>query len=267
MNNKKIFISVISVVKNGMPFFAETVKSVLDQDYDNFEYIVIDGKSSDGSLKIIKDNEKSIVKWVSESDDGIADAFNKGFNISRGDYILYLNSDDALLNHKVLREFSSKIVEMGYPDIIYGDCEVVDRNSSEVLYKASIDLTISQILKGGIFPHPSTLTSRRYFFEYGLFDPKFKIAMDYEFFLRGVKKASIVHVPLMVTRVRNGGVSTVSPPQVVNEIISALRKNGNLTTPFGGCRLRYYFWIRRNLRILLTKLGLYEFFIKMCRTS
>lgn len=95
-------------------------------------------------------------------DNGIADAFNKGFNLSKGQYILYLNSDDALAHPSVLREFVDEIIEARFPEIIYGDCTVVERNTSEFLYKASVDLSISQILREQIFPHPSTFISREY---------------------------------------------------------------------------------------------------------
>jgi len=257
VEDNKIFISVISVVRNGMPFFSDTIESVLNQDYENFEYIVVDGGSSDGTIDLIKGSGESIAKWVSEFDNGIADAFNKGFNLSKGQYILYLNSDDALVDPKVLREFVDRIIEAGFPEIIYGDCTVVERDTSEFLYKASIDLTVSQILRGQIFPHPSTFTSREYFLKHGLFDTKFKIAMDYEFFLRGVKRTNIVHIPLVVTRVRNGGMSTLSPPEVVNEIIFALKKNGYLTNPFEELILRCYYWARGKLRFSLSKIGLY----------
>ena len=256
-------ISVITIVKNGMPFIRETIESVLSQTYHNVEYIVVDGNSQDGSLELIQSYDERLSRWVSGDDAGIADAFNTGFSISTGDYILYLNADDALIHSRVLEEVARKIQEFGCPDFIYGDCEVVDRHSSELLYKASISITIEKFLKGQIFPHPSTFTKRKYFTDFGLFDSKFKIAMDYEFFLRGIKDVRIIHAPILVTKVRNGGVSTFSQARVVNEIIAALKKNGYLSSLIDEPRLRFYFWIRRCIRNLLSALGLYGIFVKI----
>jgi glycosyltransferase involved in cell wall biosynthesis len=258
-------ISVITIVKNGMPFFRETMESVLSQTYANVEYIVVDGNSNDGTLELIQSYGERLSKWVSGNDGGIADAFNAGFNLSTGDYILYLNADDALIHSRVLEEVARKIDELNQPDFIYGDCAVVDRQSSDFLYRASIDITLKKFLKGQIFPHPSTLTKRKYFIDYGLFDPNFRISMDYEFFLRGIKEVRIIHVPLLVTKVRNGGVSTVNQAQVVNEIISALRKNGYLGNRVDEVKLRFYFWIRRNMRTLLSITGLYGIFLRIRR--
>ncbi len=258
-------ISVITIVKNGMPFVRETIDSVLSQTYANIEYIVVDGNSNDGTIELIQSYQERLSKWVSGDDGGIAEAFNTGFNLSTGDYILYLNADDALANENVIQEVAVEIIRNNYPTFLYGDCEVVDRQSSELLYRASIDITLRKFLKGQIFPHPSTFTKREYFVDYGLFDQKFKIAMDYEFFLRGIKEARIINVPILVTKVRNGGVSTISQAHVVHEIISALRKNGYLSYWGSEIRLRCYFSLRRNIRALLSIIGLYRIFLRMRR--
>jgi glycosyltransferase involved in cell wall biosynthesis len=247
-----------------MPYFAETVDSVLSQAHDDYEYIVVDGGSTDGTIEIIQKSKK-ISKWISEPDDGIADAFNKGLNFATGDYILFLNADDALANDEVINQVAEELSKNQYPDFLYGDCEVIDRASSNFLYRASIDITIKDFLRGHIFPHPSTFTKRSYFTNFGKFDTKFKIAMDYEFFLRGIKEVRFIHAPILITKVRNGGVSTVSQARVVDEIIAALKKNNYLSSPLAEPSLRCYFWIRRNTRILLSSLGIYELFWRLLR--
>jgi len=257
-------ITIITIVKNGMPFIRETIKSVLSQTYPNVEYIVVDGNSDDGTLQLIQSYDGRLSKWVSGDDGGIAEAFNVGFKLSTGDYILYLNADDALAHPDAIKQVAQKIQEFESPDFLYGDCDLINRQSSELLYRASISITIKKMLKGQIFPHPSTFTKRKYFIDFGLFDPKFKIAMDYEFFLRGIGDARIIHVPILVTKVRDGGISTVSQARVVREIIAALKKNGHLDSSIRELRLRFYFWVRRSFRAILSASGLYGFFV-LCR--
>jgi len=95
--NKKPLVTIITVVKNGEKFIHETFESIFKQSYKNFEYIVIDGGSSDETINKIKQNEDKIDYWISESDDGIYDAFNKGLTLARGELIGFCNSDDVLL--------------------------------------------------------------------------------------------------------------------------------------------------------------------------
>ena len=257
---ESIFYSIITIVKNGMPYFRDTVSSVANQGYKNYEYIVIDAESSDGTVDVIKSNQSNVYRWVSEPDNGIASAFNKGINFAKGDYILFLNADDSLIDPDTLSKVSNAISENQYPDFLYGDCEVIDRTTAKTLYRASIDITLKDFLYGRTFPHPSTFTKKEYFQKYGFFDEKFKIAMDYELFMRGIHESRIVHTPILVTRVRNGGVSTLDQKHVAKEIILALKKNGYLNKYFAESRLRFYFWIRRCVSSILSAMGIYKSF-------
>jgi glycosyltransferase involved in cell wall biosynthesis len=253
-------ISVITIVRNGMPFVEQTIKSVIEQRNSNFEYIVIDGGSTDGTVDIIKSHESEIAKWVSEKDEGIADAFNKGFSFSTGDYVLFLNADDALANPNVLEMVARKIAENDFPVLLYGDCDVLDRCSGEVLYRASIDVPDTKLLLGKMIPQPSLFTHRSYFEKYGVFDPNFKIAMDYEWLLRGGLKERVVHVPLLVSNVRTGGISTLDQSKVVGEIISALKKNGLVSSRWNELEMRGYFFARSLIKTMLKSIGLYKLF-------
>ena len=109
-NNFKPLISIITVVKNGERFLNETFKSVFNQSFKNWEYIVIDGKSTDKTIDIIKDNQNMINYWVSEKDDGIYYAFNKGLSLARGQLIGFVNSDDTLDKNamNILSEYYKK---------------------------------------------------------------------------------------------------------------------------------------------------------------
>jgi glycosyltransferase involved in cell wall biosynthesis len=253
-------ISVITIVRNGMPFLEQTINSVLSQCYRNFEYIVIDGGSTDGTVDVIKSRESGITKWVSEKDEGIADAFNKGLSLATGDYILFLNSDDALANPNVLGGMAEKIVENEFPALIYGDCDVLDRSSEQILYRAIIKFFPDGLRRGQMLPHPSLFTKRSYFEKYGAFDTQFKIAMDYEWLLRGGFKQRIVHVPLLVTNVRTGGISTLNQSLVVDEIVLALKKNGYISSRWAELKMRGYFYARSLTRFILNCVGLYTMF-------
>lgn len=241
-----------------MPFVAQTIESVLAQAYGHLEYIMIDGGSCDGTLDVIKARQAKISRWVSEPDDGIADAFNKGLALSSGDYVLFLNADDALAADDVIEIVSKEIVSNGFPSIIYGDCDYVDRDTGNVLRRLRVRMSPVGLLRGKMPPHPGMFAHRRYFEKYGNFDPAFRIAMDFEWFLRGARNERIIHVPLVITRMRAGGISTHNRSYVVDEIIGALRKNGYLSTRWQILAVRAYFLARLFLRNLIEKLQVFK---------
>lgn len=243
-----------------MPFVEQTIKSVIGQKYCNLEYIVIDGGSTDGTVDVIRTHESAIAKWVSEKDEGIADAFNKGLSLATGDYILFLNADDALVGPDVLNEMAKNLIRLDYPALIYGDCDVLDRSTGENLYRATIKFSPEKLRAGQMLPHPGLFSSREYFHKYGVFDKDFRIAMDYEWLLRGAFEERIEHVPVLISNVRNGGVSTQNQRQAVNEIISALKKNGHIASGAAEGRMRGYFFVRSLARSALMRLGLYKVF-------
>ena len=253
-------ISVITVVRNGKQFVGQTIESVLKQRYANIEYIIIDGGSTDGTVDVIKSHEARIAKWVSEKDEGIAAAFNKGFSFSTGNYLLFLNSDDALANADIIAIVASAIVENDSPVLLYGDCNYLDRCSGRVLYRSSIDVPHKKRLLGRIIPQPSLFAHRSYFEKYGLFDLDFKIGMDHEWLLRGQFAERIVHLPLLVTNVRNGGVSTLNRGRVVDEIVLALKKNGYISSKWAELKVRGYYFLRAIAKSVLNNVGLYGAF-------
>ncbi len=264
MSHRSItLISVITIVRNGMPFIDETIKSVLGQSYPAFEYIVIDGESTDGTVEVIKSYQGGISKWISEKDKGIADAFNKGLSFATGEYILFLNADDALATPDVLEHIAEEITQNDYPSLLYGDYNILERNSGKFIYHGIINLTHNGLLQGQILPHPCLFTHRSYFDKYGGFDPAFKIAMDYEWLLRGGFIERIVHVSLVVSNIRDGGISTQDPGKVVDEIISALKKNNIIGSAIGEYKMRGYFFIRAFARKLLSAIGLYRLFFNI----
>lgn len=256
-------ISIITIVRNGMPFVSGTIESVIGQHYDRLEYIVIDGGSTDGTLDVIRSQGDRISKWISEPDRGIADAFNKGLALATGDYIQFLNADDALAGPDAVSGMAEKMIESGFPELIYGDCDVLDRDSGKILYRASIGFSPEGLKQGKILPHPSLFAHRSYFERFGEFDTGFRIAMDYEWMLRGAAKVRVVHAPILVTNVRNGGISTVNQARVVNEIIAALKKNHCFGSVLDEWKLRGYFKARAWARKFLEGIGLYRVFFNL----
>jgi len=246
-----------------MPFVGETIKSVLGQSYPALEYIVIDGGSTDGTVDVIKLHQSAITKWVSEKDEGIADAFNKGLSFATGDYILFLNADDALAKPDVLEHIVEEIVKHDSPSLLYGDYDILERNSGEFMYHGIINLTHNGLVHGQVLPHPCLFTNRTYFDKYGGFDPRFRIAMDYEWLLRGGLIERIVHVPLLVSNIRDGGISTLDHDKVVDEIIFALKKNKFIRSAVGEYKMRGYFFIRAFARNILSAVGLYTLFFNL----
>lgn len=251
--DQNIKISIITVVRNGVPFISETIESVLEQTYKNIEYIVIDGLSNDGTLDIVRAHETSISFWMSERDAGIADAFNKGLRQASGEYIMFLNADDKLAGKDVITEMVSAIHANNFPTLIYGDIFVIDRDTSSMKRRVSIDFSEHALLKGRMFPHPSLLANRRYFDLYGNFDTSFSITMDYEWLLRGAIKETVVHIPVLATYFREGGVSTTNDQRVKDELILALKKNGYISSWLDELKLRIYFYLRLIAKVILRK--------------
>ena len=255
-------VTVITVVKNGMPFVVETIQSIVNQDYQFIEYIVIDSLSTDGTHEYTLSCKDKITKLVCENDSGISDAFNKGLSLASGDYIMFINADDKLYKNNVVTSLITHARNNGYPTFLYGDCEVLDRNTGHRKYVASIKFKSDGLLRGRMPPHPSMLIHKNYFKKYGNFDLNFKIAMDFEWFIRGIKSSTIVHVPLIISSVRDGGISTRNQIKVIYEIILALKKNYYLLSIFKLITLWAYFITSYLSRIILTKLRIYKFIKK-----
>jgi glycosyltransferase involved in cell wall biosynthesis len=173
---KNPLLSVITVVYNGELFLEKTIQSILNQKKANFELIVIDGKSTDRTVEIIKRYEKSIKNWISEPDNGIYDAMNKGINIANGDWIIFMNAGDIFANNNVLNnifktEFSSKI------QIIYGQTILKYLNKELLIKNDKIHKMHKQ--KGiVIINHQSTIIKLEAFNQIGKYDLRFDITSD-----------------------------------------------------------------------------------------
>ena len=252
-------VTVITAVRNGAVTVSETLDSVLRQTDVHVEYWVIDGGSDDGTLDLVRERESELTGWISEPDRGIADAFNKGLARATGDYVMFLNADDALSGPDVLSRMIGFARAHDWPQVIYGDCDLFDPGSGEFLYRAVINYDRKRFLARETLPHPGMLMHRGYFERFGAFDTSFRIAMDYELFLRGVPETGAVRAPMLVTKVRAGGISARSRALAIEETIRALRMHGYLGA-LGAARVRLVYAARALARRLLEAGGLYGAF-------
>lgn len=177
-------ITIITAVYNGASYLEKTILSILNQDYENVEYIIIDGGSTDGTLDILKKYDDQIDYWISEKDKGISDAFNKGIQLSTGDYINFQGDGDGFCNEHVLSQtfkgininedilISTRIQRIDIDDnILFTSQHIHSFNKSSLLFKMSL-------------PHQGLFTHKKYFEQYGLFDVDNVFCMDYEHLLR-----------------------------------------------------------------------------------
>lgn len=178
----KPLISIITVVYNGEKYLEETIQSVLNQTYDNVEYIIIDGGSTDGTLDIIRKYEDAIDYWVSEKDKGIYDAMNKGIILAQGDIIGLLNADDTYLIESVISNIITNFIQKKC-DLIHAKIVQID-NKNRIISTVGIDVNFEKLLFKMKVAHPSVYVAKKVYLKHGLFNTKYKIAADYEMMLR-----------------------------------------------------------------------------------
>ncbi len=205
-------VSIITVVYNNIDTISEAIESVINQTYHDIEYILIDGKSNDGTLEIIKSFGNKISKVVSEEDSGIYDAMNKGISLASGDIIGFINADDKIDNNESVKNIVDLFTDD--IDIIYGDLIFVDRLDSTKIrrYWKAGEFKKMKYKFGWMTPHPSTYIKKEIYEKYGLFDLRFKIAADYELMLRFMYKNNlrVKYLPEVIVKMRDGGISNNS---------------------------------------------------------
>ena len=196
------FFTIITVVRNGALFIEECIDSVRNQTFSNFEYILIDGGSIDGTIQIIQKNLDVVSTFISETDLGIYDAMNKGIRLARGKYIGIINSDDKY-NRWTLEKVFSEIEMLSNECVAYGAIEFNDsKNQSQRINH--IELSTRMIY------HPAVFVSTAVYKRLGLFNLKYKIAADYEFILRCfVGKVEFLPIDCSLAIYRRGGFSNL----------------------------------------------------------
>lgn len=173
-------ISIITINYNNLEGLKQTVESVLNQTYQTIEYIIIDGGSSDGSRSYIQENSSRIHYWESCSDRGIYHAMNKGIDKATGDYLLFLNSGDWLVDQGVIERAKKQINRKS--DLIAGDLIKIFSDGSQVEEQMLDNLSLRSFLKNGL-AHPVTFMNAELFRKYGNYDESYPIAADWVYFL------------------------------------------------------------------------------------
>jgi len=176
-------LSVITINFNNRNGLEKTILSIINQTYNSIEYIVIDGGSTDGSVEIIKQYAPEIDYWISERDAGIYNAMNKGIVKATGDYLLFMNSGDSLVDCFVLEKFTS--FEFS-EDIVYGNVYFTG-GSEKSAWCPPAKLTFNHFVENSI-PHQASFIKRKLFNTVGLYDEQLKISSDWKFFLDAIIK-------------------------------------------------------------------------------
>lgn len=198
-------LSIITINYNNAEGLRKTIRSVAGQTSREYEYIVIDGGSDDGSKEIIIEHKDQMSYWCSEKDSGIYNAMNKGILKAKGDYLLFLNSGDCLHHPTVLEEVSALL---SGEDIIYGDLLYVGNGSAATAYTYPEVLNIDYFLEHSL-GHPASFI-RRELFKDCLYNESLKIVSDWEFFVRKIvlEEVSYKHIATTITDFDMGGIST-----------------------------------------------------------
>jgi glycosyltransferase involved in cell wall biosynthesis len=234
-------ISIITVCHNAATTIADTIKSVLAQTYADIEYIVVDGNSTDETTKIIQEYEPKFnrrMRWISEPDNGLYDAMNKGIKMATGEIVGILNSDD-FYNYSDCVEKIAKIFENKFIDSCFADVRFVKAMNlhKTVRYYSSAKFS-PKLFRWGFMPaHPTFFVRKKCFDTAGYYKTDYKIAADYELLIRFLytQKFTYQYLLLDIIKMRMGGESTKSwkSNYILNkEIIRACRENGIYTNMF-----------------------------------
>ena len=200
-------LSIITINRNNANGLDKTIQSVINQSYEDFEYIVIDGNSTDHSIDIIKKYNSNINYWVSETDKGIYNAMNKGIAKANGNYVLFLNSGDYLVNSDVLKSVFEK---QQTADIIYGNMQIDWGNGKIISGKMPDKITFKQMYIDTLW-HPVSFIKKTLFDKYGLYNETYKVVADYDFFFKVIiiNNVTTYHINVDIAMYNLNGLSSL----------------------------------------------------------
>lgn len=239
-------VSIITVSFNSEKTIERTIKSVIEQKYSEIEYIIIDGSSTDNTLNIIDKYKESIDIFISEKDNGIYDAMNKGIKVATGEVLHFLNSDDYYIDdlslQNIVSEFSNNL------DVVISAVNMVDANE-KLLYKFSSN--INNPFK--CIPHQGFYYKRKLHDSYGMYSSFLKYASDYNFYLRlRESNIGIKEIPEPTVYMQEGGAGVSEAVFVLSELFYVQLRN---KLPFFISFRNFIFFLMRNrVRMLLEKL-------------
>ena len=239
-------ISIITVCYNSAKTIGDTLRSVHDQTYGDIEHIVVDGGSKDKTLEVVAAKGAHVAVLVSEKDNGIYDAMNKGIQIATGDVLAFLNADDFYQNSYVLAQVA-KVMQAEQLDALYGDVEFFRPGQKDSVARRynSGRFSVGRLGWGWMPAHPALFVRRALFERYGTFRTDYRIAGDFEFIARVFKHPELRHrhLPESLVRMQMGGISTSgwrATLQLNREMMRACRANA-IPTNWLKMLLRYPF--------------------------
>ncbi|PWE00037.1 glycosyltransferase family 2 protein [Marinilabilia rubra] len=247
-------ISLITVTYQSAKTLSATIESVRRQTFSDFEYIVVDGGSTDETIDILKNNSDVVDKWISEPDKGIYDAMNKGIGLAEGELVGFIHADDIFAKSDILDTIDLRSRETDF-HLLYGDLEYVKAENPEkvVRYWRSGSFRRQQLQRGWMPPHPTVYVNRKFFHKIGRFNVGYRISADYEWLLRALSNpvVKVEYLPEVMVRMRLGGASNGSLRNVIaksGEDLKALRSNnvGGLRTLFLKNASKLSQFVRRN---------------------
>lgn len=242
----KPLLSVITVVFNNVKDIERTMLSVLNQTYPKIEYIIIDGKSTDGTVEIIEKYQERLAVFISEKDAGIYDAMNKGLALATGDYVIFMNSGDEFYEKDTVKTVFATAPNA---DIYYGETEMIDQNLQSLgqrRHNVPENFTWRDFKYGMSVSHQAIFIRRNLVANYDL---KYQLSSDIDWILSAVKKArKIVNVHRYVAKYLVGGISKKKHLQSLQERFVIMRKHyGLLPTVFNHVVIAFnlgWYWLK-----------------------
>ncbi|MBL4248882.1 glycosyltransferase [Vibrio fluvialis] len=230
-------VSIITVCYNSEKTIEDTIKSIASQTYKNIEYIIVDGGSKDDTNKIVEKYKDVVDVHISEKDNGLYDAMNKGIKLASGDVIGILNSDDFFISDQsvemLMSGFTDPTIDAVYSDLIYVDQDNVDKVTR--LYSSKV-FRPSLIKFGIMLPHPTFYAKREVYEKVGGYKLDYRVSADFEFITRCVvADVKMNRVPHITVKMREGGVSSNGLKWRIHqnfEIVRACKENNIYTNIF-----------------------------------
>lgn len=193
--NSTPLVSIVTPSFNQAAYLEETIQSVLGQTYPNIEYILVDGASQDGTLKVIHKYEKKLTHWISEKDNGQTEAINKGFALARGEILGWINSDDTLLPNAI-EEAVEFLLEHPKIGLVYGDANYIDGKSQIIGQFPAKQTDLAKLRRGYVhIPQQASFYRKKLWDQVGPLDDSFYFAMDYDLWTRLAAVSEIKYLP------------------------------------------------------------------------
>ena len=230
-------VSIVTPSLNQAGFLEDTIRSVLNQEYPNLEYIIIDGGSTDGSVDIIKKYEKNIHFWLSEKDNGQAHAINKGLRMISGKIWSFLCSDDTY-DPDALSRIVNAFHRHPAAQVVYGNCNFINENNLVTRVKKPGAYDRKKMLKGNYLYQPAVFARADVLQCYGYFDESLRFSMDYEYWLRFADREAFVYIdePIANYRLHASSKTMGSTLKMMKEMVAVKKKHGL------GARADWIYW-------------------------